>query len=184
MNERIKKLRKALNLTQQEFAERLKIGRGTLANYEVGRNEPIDAVISLICREFNVNETWLRTGEGKMRTPEPAFDLGEYANQHGMTALETEILKAYLDLDPKVRESLLQHFKERLTRPAAPERTQENTIEPERTDADIVAKVAELERQNQEMAEEIAALKEEDAQLEEAERSSASIPSGRETKLA
>lgn len=66
MNERIKKLRKALNLTQQEFAERLNIGRGTLANYEVGRNEPIDAVVSLICREFSVNEVWLRTGEGEM----------------------------------------------------------------------------------------------------------------------
>lgn len=64
MSERIKKLRKALGLTQQEFAERLNIGRGTLANYEVGRNEPIDAVIALICREFNVSETWLRTGEG------------------------------------------------------------------------------------------------------------------------
>lgn len=66
MSERIKKLRKALGLTQQEFAERLNIGRGTLANYEVGRNEPIDAVIALICREFNVNEKWLRTGEGEM----------------------------------------------------------------------------------------------------------------------
>lgn len=64
LNERIKKLRKALGLTQQEFAERLNIGRGTLANYEVGRNEPIDAVIALICKEFNVNDEWLRTGEG------------------------------------------------------------------------------------------------------------------------
>lgn len=66
MNERIKKIRKELGLTQHEFAERLNIGRGTLANYEVGRNEPIDAVISLICREFDVNEHWLRTGEGEM----------------------------------------------------------------------------------------------------------------------
>ena len=66
MNERIKRIRKELGLTQQEFAERINIGRGTLANYEVGRNEPIDAVIFLICREFDVNEHWLRTGEGEM----------------------------------------------------------------------------------------------------------------------
>lgn len=66
MNERIKKVRKANGLTQQEFADRLNIGRGTLANYEVGRNEPIDAIITLICKEFNVNDTWLRTGKGKM----------------------------------------------------------------------------------------------------------------------
>ena len=37
-----------------------------MANYEIGRNEPIDAVISLICREFNVNEEWLRNGTGEM----------------------------------------------------------------------------------------------------------------------
>lgn len=66
MEERLKELRKKLNLTQQAFADKLGIKRNTIANYEVGRNEPIDAIISLICREFNVNETWLRTGEGPM----------------------------------------------------------------------------------------------------------------------
>lgn len=66
LNERLKKLRKALDLTQQEFGDRIGIKRNTLANYEIGRNEPIDAVINLICREFNVSETWLRTGEGEM----------------------------------------------------------------------------------------------------------------------
>lgn len=64
MNERLKELRKDLGLTQQEFAERLGIKRNAVANYEVGRNAPADMVISLICREFGVNETWLRTGDG------------------------------------------------------------------------------------------------------------------------
>ena len=48
MNERIKRLRSKLEMTQQEFADRLGIKRGTLANYEIGRNEPIDAVISFM----------------------------------------------------------------------------------------------------------------------------------------
>ena len=64
MNERIKALRKRLGLTQQAFADRLKIARGNIGAYEVGNNAPSDAVISLICKEFNVNEIWLRTGEG------------------------------------------------------------------------------------------------------------------------
>lgn len=64
MDTQIKLLRKALGMTQQEFADQLGIKRGTIANYEIGRNEPIDAVISLICKEFGVNEVWLRTGEG------------------------------------------------------------------------------------------------------------------------
>lgn len=66
MNERIKKLRKELDLTQQEFADRISVKRGGIANYEIGRNEPTDSVISLICREFHVNEEWLRTGQGEM----------------------------------------------------------------------------------------------------------------------
>lgn len=64
MNERLKALRKRLGYTQQEMADRLGIKRNTFANYEIGRNKPIDAVITLICKEFGVNEVWLRTGEG------------------------------------------------------------------------------------------------------------------------
>lgn len=66
MKDRIKKLRREMDLTQQEFAEKLGIKRNTIATYESGRNEPIDAVISLICTKFNVNENWLRHGNGEM----------------------------------------------------------------------------------------------------------------------
>ncbi len=66
MKERLRQLRKALDITQQEFADRIGIKRNSYANYETGRNTPIDAIILSICREFNVNETWLRTGEGEM----------------------------------------------------------------------------------------------------------------------
>lgn len=74
MNERIKELRKRLNLTQQEFADRLSIKRGAVANYEVGRNTPSASVIALICREFNVSERWLREGEGDMFLPQDDAD--------------------------------------------------------------------------------------------------------------
>lgn len=66
LNERLKKLRKTLDLTQQEFADRIGSKRNTIAKYETDTNVPSAAVISLICREFNVNENWLRTGEGDM----------------------------------------------------------------------------------------------------------------------
>lgn len=66
VGERLKTIRKALGITQQKFADRLNVNRGTLANYEIGKNEPIDAIVISICREFRVNETWLRTGEGEM----------------------------------------------------------------------------------------------------------------------
>ena len=66
MNERLKKLRKTLDLTQQEFANKIGIARGNIGAHEVGKNAPSDAVISLICKQFNVDENWLRTGEGEM----------------------------------------------------------------------------------------------------------------------
>lgn len=66
MNERIKEIRNALNLTQQEFADKIKVKRNTVATYEMGRSIPSDSAIALICREFNVNEEWLRTGQGEM----------------------------------------------------------------------------------------------------------------------
>lgn len=66
MNERLKKLRKALDMTQQAFSDKLGVKRNTVGQWEIGRNEPSDAIIFSICREFNVNENWLRTGEGEM----------------------------------------------------------------------------------------------------------------------
>lgn len=66
MKDRLIKLRKALKLTQQKFADEIGVKRNTVATYEMGRNEPIDTVIKLICDKFKVNENWLRNGEGEM----------------------------------------------------------------------------------------------------------------------
>lgn len=62
--ERIKKIRKSLEMTQDDFAKKIGLARNSIANYEIGRREPSNAIITSICREFGVNEIWLRTGEG------------------------------------------------------------------------------------------------------------------------
>ncbi|WP_373216071.1 helix-turn-helix domain-containing protein [Ruminococcus sp. 5_1_39BFAA] len=64
MKDRIKRIRKYFGLTQQGFANRLGLKRNSVANYEIGRNTPMDPIINSICKEFGVNEVWLRTGEG------------------------------------------------------------------------------------------------------------------------
>lgn len=66
MNERIKKLRQALNLSQDEFGKRLGVTRGAITNIELNKVEPKPLFVDLICREFNASESWLRTGEGEM----------------------------------------------------------------------------------------------------------------------
>lgn len=64
MNKRIREIRKFYNLTQTDFGKRIGVAGNTITNYESGNREPSNAVITLICKEFNVNEVWLRTGEG------------------------------------------------------------------------------------------------------------------------
>ena len=66
MNERIRLLRKELGLNQSDFGNKIGVKQGTVAGYESGARTPLDAVVSSICREFDVNEEWLRTGEGEM----------------------------------------------------------------------------------------------------------------------
>lgn len=69
MNTRIKELRKTLKLTQEDFGSRVGVKGNTIGNYELSLRNPSDAVIHSICREFNVNEDWLRFGKGDMFLP-------------------------------------------------------------------------------------------------------------------
>lgn len=69
MKDRIKAIRKHYDLTQAEFGDRIGVKGNTITNYENDLRNPSDAIIVSICREFNVNEEWLRTGNGEMFQP-------------------------------------------------------------------------------------------------------------------
>lgn len=66
MKDRIKQVRKYQKLTQTAFGDILGVKGNTITGYETGTRNPTDTVIKSICREFGVNEEWLRTGEGEM----------------------------------------------------------------------------------------------------------------------
>ena len=88
MNERIAFVRKSLGLTQEKFAEQVGLSRNFMWMIESGTRVPSDRTISDICREFNVNETWLRTGEGEMfnqitRSEKIAAFLGDITENEG-----------------------------------------------------------------------------------------------------
>lgn len=70
LNERVKYLRKEIiKKTQQDFSDEIKISRSNLGNIETGEVSVTERVMYLICEKFNVNETWLRTGEGEIFNP-------------------------------------------------------------------------------------------------------------------
>ncbi|MBQ6398221.1 MAG: helix-turn-helix transcriptional regulator [Oscillospiraceae bacterium] len=64
MNERIKQIREEAKLTQAAFGEKIGISQNYVWMIETGQRTPGDRTIRDICREFGVNETWLRTGDG------------------------------------------------------------------------------------------------------------------------
>lgn len=66
MNARIKKLRKILNLTQEQFAKKIHVSRSNLGNIENGIINVTDRVVVDICESFNVNELWMHTEEGEI----------------------------------------------------------------------------------------------------------------------
>lgn len=66
IGQRIKELRKALGMTQEDFAFKIGTARNTIANYEIGRREPTGQTIRSICREFHVDYIWLTQGVGDM----------------------------------------------------------------------------------------------------------------------
>ena len=94
MTERLKTVRKALHLTQQDMADRLGLKRNTIATYEIGKAQPSDRTIADICREFNINEAWLRTGEGEMRQP--------VTRDQAITDFMADILKGEPDFRTKL----------------------------------------------------------------------------------
>nr|DAK33777.1 MAG TPA: helix-turn-helix domain protein [Caudoviricetes sp.] len=66
MGERVKELRKVLGLSGEKFGEKIGVTRSAISDIERGRNGLSEQNILAICREFNVNEEWLRTGTGEM----------------------------------------------------------------------------------------------------------------------
>lgn len=121
MNERLKELRKELKLTQQEFADRIGSKRNTIAKYETATNTPSTAVVSLICKEFNVNENWLRNGIGEMfKQRSPSDEVGYYVEDlleyngdgNPLYDMIIEMMKKYHELDEKSKLVIRNYFGE------------------------------------------------------------------------
>lgn len=118
MNERIKELRNVLKLTQQGFADKVGTSRSNIACYETGKNTPSDAVISLICKEFCVNEDWLRNGTGEMfKEKLPEDEVASYVEElleddsNPFFEIIIGMMKAYHQMDETSRQAALEFFR-------------------------------------------------------------------------
>lgn len=103
MNERFKQLRTTLNLSQRDFSSQAKIGHSTLAMFESGQRTPKDIHISQICQTFNVNEDWLRTGEGSIFIENDQTLLDEFIKENHLDDTDRKIFECYLKLTDSER---------------------------------------------------------------------------------
>lgn len=94
-------------MTQQEFADRIGVKRGAIANYEIGRNVPTDSVVSLICREFGVNEEWLRDGTGETFAPDASDELEALVKRYDLSNADQVLIEKYINLKAGSRETII-----------------------------------------------------------------------------
>lgn len=102
MNNRIRELRKHLGMTTEVFGNKIGIVSSAVTNIEAGRRQPTNQLITSICREFKVNEQWLRTGEGEMFLPtDPDAEIAEFVGtvlSDAKPSFRKKLIRALADL--------------------------------------------------------------------------------------
>ncbi len=110
MNERIKTLRKALGISQEQFGEKIGITKASISNIEKGNRNMSDQTLKSICREFNVNWAWLTEGLGDMFSDLPETLLDEVAEEYKLDSLDKLLVKRYMQLSEEKREVIKEYL--------------------------------------------------------------------------
>ena len=127
MNERLKELRKSVGLNQVDFGARIGIGGTAISKFESGVNSISDSLILSICREFNVNEAWLRNGEGEMFSAKNTDLISQLSDEYHLGIYGQQLLATYLQLSDSDRQ-VVERFVMALT--ANVQKAEETISEP------------------------------------------------------
>lgn len=107
MKSRIHAVRAQADLTMAEFAKRIGMTTSSISLFESGKATPSDRTVLSICREFGVNEHWLRTGEGEMFEQTRASVLDGLAAKYSLDKEQVSVIENFLDLSPQERTMFL-----------------------------------------------------------------------------
>ncbi len=110
LNNRIKLLRSKLNISQEAFGKRLGVTGASISKIESGQRKLTEQMVLLICKEFNINEAWLRYGEGDMYKTLLPSELSVLSKSYDLDELDTKILTEYLLLDPSKRKVIKDYI--------------------------------------------------------------------------
>lgn len=119
-NARIKAIRKAANLTQEEFGARIGIKQNSVALIESGKRNPSSQLILSICREFGINRTWLETGKGDMMdtSVEQSIELLTRAME-GDSSAKKQLIRIVAAMPDDLLESMVSYLKSAIKEPEA-----------------------------------------------------------------
>ena len=118
--ERVKQIRKNKGMTLEKFGEKVGVTKQTVSRIENGVNALTEQMLLSICREFNVNEAWLRNGEGEMfKERSPSEEVGYYVedlleydgNGNPFYDMIIEMMKKYSELDDKSKAVIREYFR-------------------------------------------------------------------------
>ncbi len=110
-NERIREIRKELGLTLEEFGARIGMNKSSLSKIETGKNGTTDQTIKSICREFDVNEVWLRTGIGSEKfISNDKILINRMADEYKLTSRECAVVSAFLKLSRNDRAAIMRYI--------------------------------------------------------------------------
>lgn len=110
-NERVRVIRKSLNLTMEAFGSRLGVGKTAISKIESGERSLTDQMKKLICREFNVSYDWLEYGQGEMFSDLPKSILGDICRAYDCDDEDRKLIETYLECTPDMRFVIRQFFK-------------------------------------------------------------------------
>lgn len=150
VNDRVKLIRKELNLTQKEFGSEIAVAQSYLTNIENGLRPVTDKIVKLICTIFNVNENWLRNGELPMFLPTVDDELKQLALKYKFNDFEYKFLYEYLKLDLEKRADVAEFLENILNSDASFLAATERNIEKdnEKIDKEVEAYRQELEAES------------------------------------
>ncbi len=110
LNTRVKILRKKLNLSQDSFGSRLGVTGAGISKIESNHRSLTEQMIRMICKEFNVNEHWLRLGQGEMFKQKGPSGIEQLSDYYQLDEFDQRIITEYALLDEKKRKVIKEYI--------------------------------------------------------------------------
>lgn len=147
MKERIKHLRKdILKMTMEEFGSNVGLSKAAISQIESGKSGISEVAIKSICREFHINEKWLRTGKGSMKNKAPEDDLDKVIEAYHLPKETRILVEVYGQLNQEHQDAICEYLDEikeqllnRSENPTSSEPAADQTDTHVKTDAEHLA---------------------------------------------